>query len=196
MSEVRSTFRLRPGDPAPAFDLPDATGQPTRSDQAVGPQGLIVAFVCNHCPFVIHLADALGAFAGECLSLGIHTVAINSNDADRYPDDAPAMMAPFAAAHGWRFPYLIDASQQTALAYGAACTPDFFLFDRHGRLFYSGQFDGTRPRRGLPDGSDMRNAVQRMLADQTPPDPAWPSSGCNIKWKPSNRPDWWESGNA
>jgi len=196
MSEVRSTFRLRVGDPAPPFDLPDAHGRIVSIDQAAGPDGLLVVFACNHCPFVVHLADALGNCAAEFADRGIGTVAVNANDANTYPDDAPAMMAPFAATHGWSFPYLIDAWQRTALAYGAACTPDFFLFDGDRRLFYSGQFDGTRPRRGTADGAELRDAARRMLAGQAPPDPAWPSSGCNIKWRPGNRPDWWDAGNT
>lgn len=195
MSEVRSTFRLQPGDPAPDFSLPDATGKLFSRKDVSGPQGLLVVFASNHCPFVVHVADALGTLAREIAAQGIHSVAINPNDIDRYPQDAPQHMIPFAATHGWDFPYLFDASQDVAQAYGAACTPDFFLFDATGALFYAGQFDATRPHRGLAaDGGDLRDAARRMLAGEPPPPRPFPSSGCNIKWKPGNQPDWWNAG--
>jgi hypothetical protein len=126
---------------------------------------------------------------------GIGTVAIVSNDLERYPQDGPAFMQPFAADHGWDFPYLIDESQDVALAYGAACTPDFFLFDAALRLAYAGQFDDTRPRSGLTaHGGDLREAARRMLEGEAPLARPYPSSGCNIKWKPGKQPDWWNVG--
>jgi len=196
MSEVRSTFRLHPGDAAPEFSLPDADGHSHTLSQLQGPAGTLIAFVCNHCPYVIHLAEALKVFADDIFTLGISTVAISSNDIENYPQDRPEMMKQFAAEHGWRFPYLYDASQEVALAYGAACTPDFFLFDGGGRLFYAGQFDGSRPKNGCaPDGRDMHDAVERMLSGAAPPEKVFPSSGCNIKWKEGQQPDWWASGN-
>jgi peroxiredoxin len=195
MSEVLSTFRLRNGDPAPEFSLPDSSGRLHARHEIAGPKGLLVVFACNHCPFVIHLADALGSFAREILPQGVHTIAINPNDSARYPQDAPDLMPAFAAQHGWDFPYLVDASQEAALAYGAACTPDFFLFNGDGRLFYAGQFDDSRPRSGQrPHGGDLREAVRRMLDGEQPLARPYPSSGCNIKWLPNRQPDWWNTG--
>lgn len=195
MSEVLSTFRLRPGDPAPVFTLPDADGREWSLPGLAGPNGLLVVFACNHCPFVIHLAKALGDFASEVRPDGVHTVAINPNDASRYPKDAPEFMPGFAAENGWDFPYLVDESQEVALAYGAACTPDFFLFDGSLRLFYAGQFDDSRPRSGqIAHGGDLREAVRRMISGEQPMARPYPSSGCNIKWKDGKQPDWWDAG--
>jgi peroxiredoxin len=195
MSEVLSTFRLHPGDRAPDFSLPDFSGQVISRAQATGPAGLLIVFACNHCPFVIHLADALGDLASEIAPLGVHTVAINPNDAEHYPQDGADLMESFAALHRWDFPYLVDESQETALAYGAACTPDFFLLDDKGVLFYAGQFDHSRPRSGMePHGGDLREAVRRMIEGEQALVRPYPSSGCNIKWKPGRQPDWWDSG--
>lgn len=189
MSEVLSSFLLKPGHSAPDFSLPDADGKIVARADAAGERGLLVVFACNHCPFVLHLADALGDFAREISAQGVNTVAINSNDIARYPQDAPAAMKAFAAERSWEFPYLFDESQETAKAYGATCTPDFFLFDGGGRLFYAGQFDDSRPRSGQePHAGDLREAVRRMLAGEAPLARPYPSSGCNIKWKPGNEP--------
>jgi peroxiredoxin len=195
MPEVLSTFRLRIGDQAPDFSLPDASGKMFQRTDCAGPAGLLVVFACNHCPFVIHLADALGDFAREISEQGVGTVAINSNDVGKYPQDSPELMPAFAEQHGWKFPYLIDASQETALAYGAACTPDFFLFDAGGKLVYAGQFDDTRPRSDRPvHGGDLREAVRRMVAGEEPMPRQIPSSGCSIKWQPGKQPEWWNAG--
>ncbi len=189
MAEVLSTFQLKPGDDAPDFALPDAGHRIVTRAETNGAGGLMVVFVCNHCPFVVHLADALGDFSREIAAQGVGTVAINSNDLDRYPQDGPAFMLTFAAERRWEFPYLLDQSQEVAKAYGAACTPDFFLCDAAGKLFYAGQFDDTRPRSGdKPHGGDLREAVRRMLAGEEPLARPYPSSGCNIKWKPGNEP--------
>ena len=194
MSEVLSSFRLPLGEAAPDFVLPDASGKLASRAAVAGPGGLLVVFACNHCPFVIHLADALGDLARDIAPLGVHTVAINSNDAGRFSEDAPALMTAFATAHRWEFPYLIDESQDVAKAYGAACTPDFFLIDGLGRLFYSGQFDDSRPRSGQPShGGDLREAVRRLVAGEPTLARPYPSSGCNIKWKPGNQPRWWNT---
>lgn len=194
MSEVLSSFRLHPGDSAPDFVLPDARGIMTSRAAAIGSRGLLVVFACNHCPFVIHLADALGELAREIAVSGVETVAVNSNDATRFPEDAPALMMEFAARHHWDFPYLVDESQEVAKAYGAACTPDFFLLDDGGRLFYTGQFDDSRPRSGqVAHGGDLREAVRRMLVGEQALARPYPSSGCNIKWKPDNQPPWWNT---
>lgn len=195
MSEVQSTFRLRPGDEAPEFTLPDVSGNLFARAAVAGPRGLLVVFACNHCPFVIHLADTLAQVAGEIALLGVHTVAINSNDATQYPQDGSGPMQAFAAKHHWEFPYLIDQSQAVAQAYGAACTPDFFLVDGSNRLFYAGQFDDTRPRSGRQaHGGDLLESVRRMLAGEAPLVRPYPSSGCNIKWRPGNQPSWWDAG--
>ncbi len=189
MSEVQSSFQLSPGDAAPDFSLPDADGKMLTRADAAGDGGLLVIFACNHCPFVVHLADAVGEFAREISAQGVNTVAINSNDLAKYPQDGPEPMTAFAAERGWDFPYLLDESQAVAKAHGAVCTPDFFLFDRMGKLFYAGQFDDSRPRSGLqPHGGDLREAVRRMLGGEQPLARPYPSSGCNIKWKPDNAP--------
>ncbi|MBK1882930.1 thioredoxin family protein [Luteolibacter pohnpeiensis] len=194
MAEVLSTFNLKPGDAAPDFTLPNAKGQLATLAGCLGKGGLLVVFACNHCPFVVHLAAALADFAREVSAFEIGTVAINSNDLEKYPQDGPEKMEEFAAEYGWDFPYLLDESQEVARAYGAACTPDFFLFDGDGKLVYAGQFDGTRPRSGdQPDGADLRNAVKRMLAGDLPIENVYPSSGCNIKWKVGNAPSWWST---
>jgi peroxiredoxin len=192
MAEVSSTFELKPGQPAPDFELPDASGTPYRlRDLADGKNGVLVAFVCNHCPFVVHLASKLGEFAGEIAEKGIATVAISSNDVENYPADSPDKMIEFAATSGWDLPYLYDESQEVARAYAAACTPDFYLFDSKLNLSYAGQFDDTRPGGGdEPTGEDLRRAVENLLAGETTPEPWYPSSGCNIKWKPGNEPEY------
>lgn len=190
MAEVNSTFELRFRDYAPPFDLPDARGKKHSLRDVAGEEGTVVVFACNHCPFVIHLAKELGELSKEISAQGVNTVVINSNDLERYPQDGPEPMLRFAEEHGWDFPYLIDESQMVAKSYGAACTPDFFLFNCEGQLAYAGQFDASRPRSGeKATGDDLRNAVAKMLAGEAP-DKGIPSSGCNIKWKPGNEPRW------
>lgn len=189
MAETRSTFSLRPGDAAPGFQLPAPDGAVHELHAVRGNAGLLVVFACNHCPYVIHLADALASLACEIEAEGVATVAISSNDIEKHPADAPEHMATFAAEHGWNFPYLFDETQEVAKAYGAACTPDFFLFDHELRLYYAGQFDATRPKSGQPaTGDDLRAAVKGMLAGEEPPVRPFPSSGCNIKWKAGSEP--------
>ena len=188
MAETPSTFILEPGDPAPGFQLPDPSGAIHELSGLLGPQGLVVVFACNHCPYVVHLADRLGELAAEWQGRGVSTVAISSNDVENYPQDAPNLMAEFATRHGWDFPYLYDATQEVAKQYGAACTPDFFLFDRAGRLYYAGQFDDSRPKNGqTADGSSLAVAVNALLEGRAAP-AAVPSTGCNIKWKPGGEP--------
>lgn len=189
MAETLSSFQLKPGDPAPNFTLPDADGTLHSRKEIADGHALMVVFACNHCPFVLHLADALGDFAREISELGVMTVVINSNDLEHFPQDGPEPMKEFADEHRWEFPYLLDESQETAKAHGAACTPDFFLFGANHRLFYAGQFDDSRPRSGQePHGGDLREAVRRMLAGEAPLARPYPSSGCNIKWKAGNAP--------
>ena len=194
MSETFSTCRLHPGDPLPDFALPDAGGTLHRLADRGG-KPVVVCFVCNHCPFVVHLAGALGRLADEYADR-VAFFAINSNDAVNYPEDAPPRMPGFARKHGWQFPYLVDGPQTVARAYGAACTPDFFVADASGRLVYTGQFDSSRPsayaRKAAPlAGRDLRAALEAALAGSPPPSPQKPSSGCNIKWKPGNAPEWY-----
>lgn len=189
---MNSTRSLALGATAPDFCLPDAAGRDHWLSEVRGPAGLVVAFVCNHCPFVVHLANALGNFAREAAAQGVGFVAINSNHAERYPADAPDKMPSFASEHGWEFPYLVDTDQSVAQAYFAACTPDFYLFDAQLRLTYCGQFDASRPRNGmLPTGETLRAAMKAMLAGEAPLSSQPPSSGCNIKWKPGNEPAWY-----
>ncbi len=189
MAEVQSTFRLKRGDPAPSFELPDHEGRSFSLGGLRGEKGALVIFACNHCPFVIHLASAIGRFAEELAASGIATVAIMPNDVENYPDDHPDKMGPFAAASGWNFPYLYDETQEVAKAWGAACTPDFFLLDAEGRLFYAGQFDSSRPKNDeAVSGGDLRGATTALLAGEEAPGAVYPSSGCNIKWKAGNEP--------
>jgi len=188
----RESRMLALGTPAPPFSLPDVVSGKTISLESF-PEGqpLLVAFVCNHCPFVKHILDGFVSFAREYGPKGLAVVAISSNDATSYPEDAPAEMAKLAREKGFTFPYLYDESQQVALAYQAICTPDFFLFDRERRLAYRGQFDSSRPGGRVPvTGADMRAAVDALLKDGRAPAEQQPSVGCSIKWKPGNAPDW------
>jgi peroxiredoxin len=190
MAVATSTFELRFGDNAPGFELPDAWGKKHSLRDVAGKEGTIVVFACNHCPFVIHLAKELGELAKEISAMGVNTVVINSNDLEKFPQDGSAPMRRFAEENGWDFPYLIDETQMIAKSYGAACTPDFFLFNAEGRLAYAGQFDGTRPSSGeKATGDDLRAAVGKMLTGEAPKK-GIPSSGCSIKWKPGNEPKW------
>lgn len=195
MAEVLSTFQLEPGGDVPRFTLPDAWGNFHSFDEIAGPKGVVVVFACNHCPYVVHIADALAGLAKEFHKAGVATVAINSNDIVKYPEDAPERMSEFAAKHGWEFPYLFDEDQTVALAYGAACTPDFFVVDGIGKLAYAGQFDDTRPKSGMAaHGGDLVEAIRQMARGEAPRERPYPSSGCNIKWKENRRPDWWNAG--
>ncbi len=189
MAEVPSTFQLSLGSAAPDFTLPDPAGNEVSLQQARGDRGTVVIFACNHCPFVVHLAEAIGEAADEWRDRGVRTVVISSNDVDNYPQDSPEKMARFASANSWSMPYLYDESQQVAKAYGAACTPDFFLFDADLKLVYAGQFDDSRPGNDKPvTGASLRAAVNALLQGGDPVQPQLPSSGCNIKWKPGNAP--------
>jgi peroxiredoxin len=184
MALTYSTFDLDIGDQAPDFALPDGHGELHRLSELRGEKGTFLFFACNHCPFVIRLTDGIHDLAKDLLPQGIATIAINSNDVENYPADAPDKMVTFAAESGWHFPYLFDESQEVAQAYGAACTPDFFLFDSDGKLAYAGRFDPSE--RGSDDpvtGSDLRAAVKTLLRGEAPTN-GEPSSGCGIKWKP------------
>jgi hypothetical protein len=148
-------------------------------------------FLSNHCPYVKHVADVLARRTGEWIDRGVAVVAVMSNDVEGYPDDRPERMAAEVEQRGYRFPYLYDESQEVAHAYRAACTPDFFLFDRDRRLAYRGQLDDARPRNDEPvTGDDLARAVEAVLAGEAVPEPHHPSMGCNIKWRPGNEPDY------
>lgn len=185
-----NSFMVPLGTPAPDFSLPraDGGGDVGLKDFADAP-ALLVAFLCNHCPYVQHVEKAFGAFTAEYASRGLATVGICSNDVENYPDDAAPRLVEQAARAGFTFPYLVDESQQVARAYRAACTPDFFLYDADRRLAYRGQFDSSRPRTGqTPTGESLRAAVDAVLAGRSVPEPHEPSVGCGIKWKPGNEP--------
>jgi peroxiredoxin len=173
------------GTIAPDFSLPDVvSGKTVTRDGAKGAGGLLVMFLCVHCPFVKYVEQGIARFAGDYAGQGLGIVGISSNDAVAHPDDAPQGMRAQAKRLGFTFPYLYDESQQIARAYDAACTPDLFLYDRELRLVYRGQFDASRPSLSTPvTGSDLRRAVEALLAGKPPLDPQVPSLGCNIKWK-------------
>jgi peroxiredoxin len=189
---VRTPSTMLPlGTPAPDFALPDVDGKTVKLSDFKGSAGLLVVFMCNHCPFVIYLADALAAFGVEYQEKGLAVVGISANDAEKYPADSHDKMALEAEARGYTFPYLYDESQDVAKAYRAACTPDFFLFDKGHKLVYRGQFDSSRPDSGVkPTGDDLRAACDAVLAGKKPSEKQLPSIGCNIKWKPGAEPDY------
>jgi peroxiredoxin len=187
MAATESTM-LALGTPAPDFQLPDPHGNSIKRDDFKDAKALVIAFICNHCPFVKHLRTELAQFARDYQPRGIAIVAISSNDVEHYPEDSPAKMAEEARAAGYVFPYLYDESQSVAKAYRAACTPDFFLFDAQRRLVYRGQFDSSRPGQGAPTGADLRAACDALLAGKAVSPDQKPSIGCNIKWKSGNAP--------
>jgi len=179
------------GMEAPFFDLPDAFGNQHSLDDFAGSKGLLVVFICAHCPFVIHIRKELGAFGREYQAKGLSMVAIVSNDLAQYPQDGPDGMKREAEEGGYDFPYLLDETQDVAKAYRAACTPDFFLFNEERRLVYRGQFDESRPGNDRPvTGADIRAAADAVLAGQAVSEEQRTSIGCNIKWKPGNEPDY------
>jgi peroxiredoxin len=190
MAAVESTM-LPLGTEAPPFVLPDPSGKLWSLDDVAGPRGTLVAFVCNHCPYVRLIARELGAQAAKWASAGVGVIGINSNDVSSYPDDAPERMAEQAVEWGWTFPYVSDHDQSAALDYRAACTPDFFLFDAGRRLVYRGRFDGARPGNGVPvTGDELGDAISSVVAGEPVDVGQLASIGCNIKWKPANQPPW------
>jgi peroxiredoxin len=179
------------GTPVPDFQLPDADGKLHGPAEAAGAAGLLVAFVCNHCPYVIHIGPTLGQRASQWMDQGLAVLAINANDTVAYPQDGLKHMPAFAKENGWSFPYLLDETQEVARTFRAACTPDLFLFDQERKLVYRGQFDASRPGNNQPvTGDELDRAVQAVLAGQRVPGDQAPSIGCNIKWKPGNEPDY------
>jgi len=189
---VRTASTMAPiGMEAPGFTLPDTSGRIVSRDDFADAPALLVVFLCNHCPFVRHLRAGLADFARTYQEKGLAVVGISSNDVEAHPEDRPEMMAREVEEAGYAFPYLFDEDQSVAKAYTAACTPDFFLFDRDRRLVYRGQFDDSRPGNDLPvTGDDLRAAVDALLEGRAISAEQRPSVGCNIKWKPSNAPDY------
>lgn len=191
MVRTASTMLLPLGAQAPQFRLPDTEGRLVGLENFAGAPALLVIFMCNHCPYVKHIADKLAELAREYQSRGVAVVGINSNDIEHFPEDAPEKMREEVQLRGYSFPYLFDESQEVAKAYRAACTPDFYLFDKERRLVYRGQMDDSRPGNDVPvTGSDLTAAIDALLAGRPPAEQQKPSLGCNIKWKPGNEPDY------
>ncbi len=184
MAFTESTM-IELGTQAPDFTLPDTvSGAPVSLQSAKGEQGTLILFLCNHCPYVLHVNEELVRLTNAYRERGIATIGISSNDVEKYPADSPENMKRHAAEVGYAFPYLFDEDQSVARAYDAACTPDIYLFDADLRLYYRGRLDGSRPGNNVPlTGEDLRAAIDRMLAGQPAPEKQYPSGGCNIKWK-------------
>jgi thiol-disulfide isomerase/thioredoxin len=180
------------GIPAPEFQLPDSvSGRTVSLSDFAGKKGLLVMFLCPHCPFVKHIQPGLAALAKDYAHSAMGMVAISSNDVAQYPEDGPEGLRQMAAELGFDFPYCYDEAQEAARAYRASCTPDFFLFDAGHRLVYRGQLDGSRPSNAVAnDGSDLRAAMEALLRGHAVSAEQRPSIGCNIKWKPGNEPDY------
>jgi peroxiredoxin len=192
MAATPSTM-LSLGTPLPDVTLTNVLdGQVVRSlDFAAGARGTLVMFICNHCPYVIHVRKELIKLAHEAMDQGFKVLAINSNSSQTHPQDGPEHMATLAKGEGWKFPFLFDETQDVAKTFKAACTPDFYLFDGQGKLAYRGQFDNSRPGNGMPvSGSDLRGAIETVAAGSTPSDNQRASIGCNIKWHPGNAPEY------
>lgn len=175
------------GTLAPDFTLPDTvSGKMFPLADLQSPVATVILFLCNHCPYVVHVNPELVRIAHDYQPRGVAFVGISSNDVEHYPADGPAEMQRLAAEWGYPFPYLYDATQEVARAYDAACTPDLYVFDGEMRLFYRGRLDGSRPQNEVPlTGADLRAALEAVLAGHPAPQPQYPSGGCNIKWKKS-----------
>jgi peroxiredoxin len=175
------------GTVAPDFRLPDPNGKQVSPDDFPAASAFLVVFMCNHCPYVKHVQSSFTQLAREYQALGVAVIGINSNDVETFPEDRPEKMAEEIRNAGYTFPYLFDETQAVAKAYDAACTPDFFLFDKNRRLVYRGQYDASRPKNGLPvTGADLRAALDAVLEGRPQPLDQKPSVGCSIKWKRQN----------
>lgn len=191
---VTPSTMLEIGTFAPDFALVDIQGRIIRRDDVRDKNGILILFICNHCPFVKHINAALVRFAQDYMPRGLGMAAISSNDAQKYPDDGPDKMAQISRQFGYPFVYLYDETQQIAQAYRAACTPDFFLFDAQLKLVYRGQFDASRPGNSIPvTGNDLRTAADALIAGRPISSAQKPSIGCNIKWRPGNEPEYFAS---
>lgn len=192
MVKTASTMK-KLGTPAPDFKLVNVDGRIVGLHDFDEQPALLLMFICNHCPFVKHVADGLTRLAMDYMPKGVAIVGINSNDAATHPHDSPEQMVHEAEARGYPFPYLYDEGQDVAQAYGAACTPDFFLYDKARKLVYRGQLDGSRPSNTIPvTGADLRAALDAVLAGRAPPEQQIPSIGCNIKWRTGNEPQYYD----
>ncbi|HED14778.1 MAG TPA: thioredoxin family protein [Gammaproteobacteria bacterium] len=193
MARTRSTM-LELGTPAPDFSLFNFNPpgpRPVMLSDFRNRRGILVAFICNHCPYVIHILHSFATFAADYENRDIAVIAINANDISTHPDDSPEQMTHIANEYGLSFPYLFDADQSAARAYQAACTPDFFLFNAGLQLYYRGQYDNARPGNGQPvTGKDLGAATELLLAGKPAPQHQLPSMGCNIKWQPGQEPDY------
>ncbi len=189
---VKTASTMLPlGTSAPDFSLPDVQCNTVSLSDFTDAPALLVIFMCNHCPFVIHVADGLAELVREYQERGVAVVGINSNDVENYPDDAPAKMAQEVQRRGYTFAYLYDETQEVAKVYRAACTPDFYVFDTDRRLVYRGQMDSSRPQSGIKvTGEDLRAALDAVLEGRPVSEEQTASVGCNIKWKPGNQPDY------
>ncbi|GJL65737.1 MAG: thioredoxin family protein [Nitrospirales bacterium] len=189
---LKSSTMLPLGTTMPFFSLPDVVSGSMISPEMFDlSQGVLVMFICKHCPYVVHVKDELARLGKDYHQSGLGIVAISSNDAGSYPDDAPDSLKAMAEQLGFVFPFCYDESQETAKAFTAACTPDFFLFDNKQQLVYRGQLDDSRPGNGKPvTGKDLRAAVDLILAGNEVSHTQRPSAGCNIKWKSGNEPDY------
>ena len=192
MAATPSTMMLELGAPAPDFQLPDlVTGKTISLDSFAGKKALVVMFICRHCPYVVHVQEELARLGRDYAAKSVGIVAISSNDAAAYPMDAPPGLKRMAEELGFNFPFCYDESQETAKAYAAACTPDFYVFDENRKLVYRGQLDDSRPGNGIPvTGRDLRAAIDAVLEGRPAPSVQKPSLGCNIKWKPGNEPSY------
>lgn len=173
------------GTKAPDFNLPDTiSGKALNLNDLRGTKATVVMFICNHCPYVIHINNALVSLSDDYTSKGVSFVAISSNDVENYPQDGPERMTEHAKSAGYNFPYLYDESQEVARAYDAACTPDLYVFDAEMKLAYRGRIDSSRPNSGKPvTGEDIRKAIDLIVKGEAVAEPHYPSAGCNIKWK-------------
>jgi len=177
------------GTKAPAFSLPNVDGRNVSLDDFSGASAYLVMFICNHCPYVKHVATELARLARDYQAKGVAVIAINSNDVAAHPADSPEQMVHEVESREYTFPYLFDETQAVAQAYKAACTPDFYIFDKAQQLAYRGQLDASRPDSGIPvTGRDLRAALDAVVAGQAAPTDQKPSIGCNIKWKPGHEP--------
>lgn len=188
---ITASTMLPLGTLAPAFRLPDTEGNIVSAEDFKDAPALLVIFMCNHCPFVKHILDVMVELVKGYQAKGVAVVGINSNDVANFPEDSPEMMAKAAKESDFTFPYLYDETQEVAKAYRAACTPDFFLFDKEQRLVYRGQMDGSRPGNNIPiTGVDLRAAIDAVLEGKQVSTEQKPSMGCNIKWKQGNEPEY------